>query len=204
MRILNTVAPPDPPERIREVLLATDFSPEAQHAAVAAEDLARRYGARLHVLHVVRRESDRAAARPRVEAVARALQGSATVAAVEVGAPAERIVDYARQHHIDLIVVGTHARGGLRRIAQGRLTEALLRHAPCQVLAVKREEAEAEAGAEAPPAGRGERVARAAARALRRCLLCAQPSADLICTTCSARVQGEAIERKRREMSQGT
>ena len=35
------------------VLLATDFSEAAAHAAAHAADLARRHGARLHAVHVV-------------------------------------------------------------------------------------------------------------------------------------------------------
>jgi predicted amidophosphoribosyltransferase len=33
----------------------------------------------------------------------------------------------------------------------------------------------------------------------RICLVCAEPAEELICSTCKARIQGEALERKRRE-----
>lgn len=47
--------------------------------------------------------------------------------------------------------------------------------------------------------------ARAAATRVRRsrCLVCAKPSVETICDSCRAHIQGEAIERKRREEKPG-
>lgn len=168
---------------IREVLLATDFSPHSQQAAKVAGDLARKFGARLHVLHVVREAGDRPTALAELARLAEPLS------TVVVGSPPREIVHYASREHVDLIVMGTHGRGGLSRAIHGSVTERVIRNAPCQVLAVKLAPPEVVA---APPA--------APEPVPRRCLLCARESGSSICAACTARIQAEAVERKRREM----
>ncbi len=61
-----------------------------------------------------------------------------------VGVPAEVIVAEAQAEQADLIVVGTHGRSGLPHVLLGSVAEAVIRKAPCPVLAVKaRREGEA-------------------------------------------------------------
>lgn len=59
------------------------------------------------------------------------------VAVVEGDAVAETIVQYARDHGHDLILMSTHGRGGLSRLVFGSVAEAVVRHAPCPVLIVR-------------------------------------------------------------------
>jgi universal stress protein A len=54
------------------------------------------------------------------------------------GDPAANIVDAARAHQADLIVVSTHGRTGLSRIFVGSVAEHVIRHAPCSVLVARR------------------------------------------------------------------
>ncbi len=56
---------------------------------------------------------------------------------VGFGSPADQIVDYAEEHAIDLIVMGTHGRGGLEKMWLGSVTEKVLRKAHCPVLVVR-------------------------------------------------------------------
>lgn len=58
---------------------------------------------------------------------------------VEFGTPSEQIVSYADAHEIDMIVLGTHGRTGLRRVVMGSVAEAIVRQAECPVLAIKTE-----------------------------------------------------------------
>lgn len=54
------------------------------------------------------------------------------------GVPWDQIVQVARDDAaIDLIVMGTHGRSGLARVLLGSVTEQVIRHAPCSVLAMR-------------------------------------------------------------------
>jgi universal stress protein A len=55
---------------------------------------------------------------------------------IEIGSPKSIILDKASQFNIDLIVVGSHGRHGLSLLL-GSTANALLHHAPCDVLAVR-------------------------------------------------------------------
>ena len=57
-------------------------------------------------------------------------------------APAVAIADYARQHGIDLIVMGTHGRGAVAHVLLGNVAERVVRTAPCPVLTVRNQEHE--------------------------------------------------------------
>jgi nucleotide-binding universal stress UspA family protein len=55
---------------------------------------------------------------------------------VAVGKPAEEILRVAREERVDLIVMGTHGRTGLRQLLLGSVTEPVARYAPCLVFTV--------------------------------------------------------------------
>ena len=58
-------------------------------------------------------------------------------AIVRLGYPAHDIVEITRQELIDLIVMGTHGRTGLKRALLGSVASNVVRHAPCPVLVVR-------------------------------------------------------------------
>lgn len=177
------------------ILVATDFSAASAAAERVAREYARRLQASVHILHVVETGED----------IVNALLGDvaldfarpAPTMVIERGDPAAQIADYARRHRINLIVVGTHGRTGVTRALLGSVAERLLRNAPCPVLAVPGSLREGAAGAE----NRAENATRSVAPD--RCLVCREPSLDLICTRCRARIRGEALERKQREERAG-
>src|SRR5260370_42206260 len=41
-----------------------------------------------------------------------------------------------QEHEIDLLVVGTHGRGGVRKLFMGSVADEILRHAACPVLSI--------------------------------------------------------------------
>lgn len=181
-----------------ELLVATDFSPVSEAAVRVARDYAERLGARVHLLHVTwAGEYDVA------DLLARTAEElgphlSVTVAG-RSGEPAEEIARYAREHGIDLIVVGTHGRTGVSRAILGSVAERLLRLAPCPVVAVPT----TEIPAAPPPSTVREAEALPGQAAARGCLVCATPSPYLICDPCRARIRGEAILRKQQEERAG-
>jgi nucleotide-binding universal stress UspA family protein len=52
------------------------------------------------------------------------------------GKPHEFIVQEAKEKEIDLIVMGTHGKSGIRRVLLGSVAQNVLAHAPCPVLVV--------------------------------------------------------------------
>jgi nucleotide-binding universal stress UspA family protein len=56
---------------------------------------------------------------------------------VREGDPSREIVSFASIHEIDLVVMGTHGRGGFERLTLGSVTEKVLRRSPCPVLTVR-------------------------------------------------------------------
>lgn len=61
-------------------------------------------------------------------------RGIHAVANVDVGDPAERIVDYAVENDVDLVVMSTHGRTGVARWAYGSVAQKVLHAAACPVL----------------------------------------------------------------------
>ena len=57
--------------------------------------------------------------------------------AVEQDVTADAIVNYAKEHDIDLIVMTTHGRSGFSRLVFGSVSESVVRHTPCPVLVVR-------------------------------------------------------------------
>lgn len=60
------------------------------------------------------------------------------LAVVPDRAPARAICDYAEGHGVDLIVLGSHGRGGMERWLIGSVAERVVRHAACNVYVVRR------------------------------------------------------------------
>ena len=60
------------------------------------------------------------------------------LAVVQDHAPAKAICDYAEAHAVDLIVIGSHGRGGMERWLIGSVAERIVRHSPVNVYVVRR------------------------------------------------------------------
>lgn len=144
---------------VERILFPTDFSPFSAHALRHAMALARRFKARLKAVHVIPHvfpsgDSDYFAAswlmtpetRQRVEEEMRRFLAPAREARldheVEVceGDPWREIVSQAEEMPADLVVMGTHGRGGLEHLFLGSVAEKLIRRLPCPVLTVCHEE----------------------------------------------------------------
>jgi nucleotide-binding universal stress UspA family protein len=120
------------------ILFATDFSDGAEPAAAVAANLARRFGARLHVLHVTHHGWEGEMLETLRDYAQRFTQVPVT-ATVETGSAAERIVAYADRHRVELIVLGAHGRTGFSRALLGSVAERVARTAHCPVMTVPRD-----------------------------------------------------------------
>jgi nucleotide-binding universal stress UspA family protein len=151
---------------IKNVLVATDFSPVSETALVYGRALARTFGGRLHVIHVV----DNLAARlsyadvgvagltpPGLQAEIEAEAQKRLAAFVTEtdrrelhaagvlrvsNSTAKTIVDYAKEVSVDVIVIGATGHGAIDRMLMGSVADKVIRRAPCPVLAVRRPEHE--------------------------------------------------------------
>lgn len=65
-------------------------------------------------------------------------QGIQTDSALKPGLPADSIASYVTAQGYDLMIMGTHGRRGLSHVLVGSIAGAMLRHAPCPVLTVRR------------------------------------------------------------------
>jgi nucleotide-binding universal stress UspA family protein len=111
---------------IRRILCPVDFTEISGRAVALAAAWARLLGAEVTALHVRLNGLDPQAA---------AWEGPGELAVVE-GDPVARILERAAALGADLIVMGTHGRRGFDRWVLGSVTERVLHHAPCPVLAV--------------------------------------------------------------------
>lgn len=57
--------------------------------------------------------------------------------AFEEGRPAEKIIEFARKNHVDMIVLGTHGRGEVTNYFLGSVVERVIRTAECPVLTIR-------------------------------------------------------------------
>jgi len=143
---------------IKKILVATDFSEVSDAALSYGRTLAEQFAATLHIVHVVedlatltfttdrsashvpglQQELEDAARKQLDDALARAQwRGAQPQTSVLISnARAAAIVDYAKTASIDLIVIGTHGRGGISRLLLGCVAERVVRTAPCPVLTV--------------------------------------------------------------------
>lgn len=138
------------PPPLRNILVPLDGSERALTALRPAADLARRFRARVVLLHVVVPERETGVPSPEepLKKAASRLRrrGISTLNLIENGDPAQTILDSCHHHEVDLIVMATHGRTGLARVVTGSVTEAVLRQAPVPLLVVRPADAAAERG----------------------------------------------------------
>ena len=134
-----------------KVLVATDGSKFSSIAVTKAIDFAAAYGGSLVVVSVVDVPTEFYAEAPQaVEDMVRKAQeytaavkkqaGNAGVKAETYIGEAEAfeaIIKLAKDEGVNMIVVGSHGRTGLRRLLMGSVTEKVIGHAPCPVLVAK-------------------------------------------------------------------
>jgi universal stress protein A len=138
----------------QRILVAVDFGAEADVVCARARDLAQRFSARLHIIHVVEpivptppyelpgvmplelEQQLLEQSRRQLEKLAEKYDISETEVIVEIGLTKAAITNTAIERNIDLIIVGSHGRHGVGLLL-GSTANAVLHHAQCDVLAVR-------------------------------------------------------------------
>ncbi|HET9552229.1 MAG TPA: universal stress protein [Anaeromyxobacteraceae bacterium] len=141
---------------LRRILCPVDFSDASSGALRAAASLAARFGGTVTLLHIdaargssipeamletppeVANDFSAPADRPLLEwkALAERLGAPSVELRRSVGRPEQEIVALAKREPFDLIVLGTHGRGGISHFVVGSVAEEVVRHAPCPVLTI--------------------------------------------------------------------
>ncbi|GAB6880194.1 universal stress protein [Halorubrum gandharaense] len=137
------------------LLVPTDGSPEGERAVAHALDLAAVHGAEVHALYVINTASYagmpmetswegvddllRADAETAVDAVRELAdeRGVDVTTAVVDGSPSREIIRYAEGNDCDVVVMGTHGRGGIDRLLLGSVAEKVVRGSAVPVLTVR-------------------------------------------------------------------
>jgi nucleotide-binding universal stress UspA family protein len=149
---------------LNRILVATDFGEAAGAALDYGRALARRFGAKLTVLHVVgdimtsgygvdgyvagysdlQRDAEDGAQKDLdgllTESDRTDLGGKSVL--LTSNATALTIINFAKDINADVIVMGTHGRGAMAHLLMGSVAERVVRTAPCPVLTVKHPEHE--------------------------------------------------------------
>jgi nucleotide-binding universal stress UspA family protein len=139
---------------LKNILLATDFSPVSEKAASYAKALAMNFRSAVEIVHVIEpslvisslevvlglpvkhkwRSCNEGVERLRQDFSAAGLEARSCLP--EEHNPHIALLKVARQQEADLIVAGTHSRSGLQRLVLGSVAEQLIREAECPVLTV--------------------------------------------------------------------
>jgi nucleotide-binding universal stress UspA family protein len=143
---------------LKTVLVPTDFSDASESALRYGKAMAEKFGATLHVVHVMEDLLAHAWAaevyvssmpqlRDEIEKESRLRLGALLTdgerkafraeTALLAGNPFLEIIRYAKTHGVDLIVMGTHGRGPIAHMLLGSVAEKVVRKSPCPVLTVR-------------------------------------------------------------------
>lgn len=149
---------------VKNILLASDFSSASDTAASYAKGLALNFRSSVEIAHVFdpsvvtgymeavlglpvkERQHISNESLERLEREFAAAGVEARTSLPEGHRPHVALLNLAREHDTDLIVAGTHSKGGLERLLVGSTAEELIRNSPCPVLTVGPHAKQPEAG----------------------------------------------------------
>lgn len=144
--------------QINRVLIPVDFSENSQRAVNYGLSIARTYGAKVYMMHVisqrivdaihelsikgykgdfveimkdVRRDREK-----EMKALAASFEGIEIEFIIKEGKPGPEIVDIAKELNVDLIVIGHQGRSALGSILLGSVAQYVVNHTPCPILVI--------------------------------------------------------------------
>jgi len=137
---------------VENVLFATDFSTCSDAALPYAASIARRFGATLHAVHVMptfadaffasgeRKSVEAEKEHTQIEAYLEGLENQLEDTSPKIRTPRGKISDaltkVIEEDKIDLLVLGTHGRSGVRKLITGSIAEEIFRRVACPVLSI--------------------------------------------------------------------
>ena len=143
---------PAPEVAVRNIAVATDFTPRSERAIRHALVVAHRFAADLHLVHAVRRSEfplvpdlmvplDEVAERDSADMIRRlntdhSLNDIAHHSWNLNGEFSDTLGSFVREHKIDLLVLGTRGRSGIARLLLGSLAQQIFQYVCCPVLTI--------------------------------------------------------------------
>jgi nucleotide-binding universal stress UspA family protein len=136
---------------LKNILLATDFSPGSEAAVKYAQALSQRHASRVHTIHVNSPDSynlldpdafaitfngPKANSKNIADVLHGLLTGLPSQTPLRQGAVWEVISDVVKRNEIDLLVLASHGRHGVSRLVLGSVAEDVFRNVPCPVLTI--------------------------------------------------------------------
>ena len=145
---------------IKRILCCVDFSSNADDAFKASIDMAGKYGAQLHLLHVlppvvnplvtdidiaIPEESSKALVQKleeqMIEEYANKIDPAIDhVIAVKDGHVSSEILNYLLDETIDLVILGAYGLSGVELVLFGSVAKRIAHKAPCSVMIVRKRE----------------------------------------------------------------
>jgi len=142
---------------IKSILFPTDFSEGSAEALKYAVEFAKKYDAKLYVIHIIYdvakasgwyvphismdklyQDIQEGAKKELDNFGVEELSGIKNIERVVItGIPHQEIIAFATSKKVDMIIIGTHGRTGIDRILFGSTAAQVVRNAPCPVLTVR-------------------------------------------------------------------
>ena len=141
----------------KNILICTDFSEDANIAFLHALNLAKKYGAKLHILHIIhdpfnlngwnlpapafndeyKKMADKARKELDHMIQTEKAEGLAIEERIESGEPADEIQKVVESENIDLILMLAHKEGRFEHFLFGKTNDAIIRRLPATLMLVK-------------------------------------------------------------------
>jgi nucleotide-binding universal stress UspA family protein len=139
-----------------KILCPVDFSEFTDQILDYAVTIAKRFDSELHLIHVIPNLNyftpyESFLTPENLVAIERNIEGEVEKdfdkitkkidlpfkRIIKTGVTFVEIIDYIKEHGVDLVVMGTHGRSGIEHILIGSVAEKVVRKSPCPVLTVR-------------------------------------------------------------------
>ncbi|MGM5468887.1 universal stress protein [Flavobacteriaceae bacterium LMO-SS05] len=143
---------------MKKILVPTDFSNEAEYALKVAAQLSKTYGSEIYLLHLLELPMQEVDALNTYSELPSAmffmelahqkledlmtrdyLEGLNVHVTIKPDSALNGIIEKSKEHHIDMIIMGSHGASGLREVFIGSIAEKVVRFSDVPVMVIKKE-----------------------------------------------------------------
>lgn len=143
---------------MKKILVPTDFSKEAEYALKVAAQFANTFGSEIYLLHLLELPMhgvdalstyselpetmyfmELANQKLEVLMASDYLEGLKIHVTIKPDNPFSGIIEKCKEHHIDMVVMGSHGTSGMMEIFMGSIAEKVVRHSDIPVMVIKKD-----------------------------------------------------------------